>query len=239
MIVLSFARSRFPPDITATTRRDADRQRREQERYTKGNAASAEIGKATYLVDSARRLGAAQHAKTVFDQAANALNAATSAFSKEAFDDATRSAAQALGYAEEARTTTTTKLEQIKVQRKKEERDALVKDTLLRVQRNKESLDDFARQVSAKQLESVDGLVRLAEKLVQEDKAELALVNAERADALVQQAVQYAKDAKTTRRTRKRIQTNVLAVLLRPSRNLRALRVRMSVFALTARKTLI
>jgi flagellar motor protein MotB len=183
--------------ITATTRRDVDRQRREQERYTKGNAASAEIGKATLLVESARRLGAAQHAKTTFDQAVNALNAATSAFAKEAFDDATRSATQAQSAAEDARTTTSAKLEQIKAQRKKEERDALVKDILLRVQRNKDSLDDFARQVSAKQLESVDGLVRLAEKLMQEDKADLALVNAERADALVQQAVQYAKDVKT------------------------------------------
>lgn len=183
--------------LTALTRREQERQRREQTRYSQGVAASAEIGKATYLVEAARNLGAAQHAKASFDQAVNALNAAKDAFSKEAFDEATRAATQAQSLAENARNATATRLEQIKAQRKKEERDALVRDTLLRVQRNKETLDEFARQVSAKQLESVEALVRLAEKLLQEDKADLALVNAERADVLIQQAVQYAREAKT------------------------------------------
>lgn len=182
--------------LTALPRREQERQRREQTRYSQGVAAATEIGKATSLVEAARSLGAAQHAKASFDQAVNALNAAKDAFSKEAFDEATRAATQAQSFAENARNTTANRLEQIKAQRRKEERDALVRDALLRVQRNKETLDEFARQVSTKQLESVDALVRLAEKLLQEDKADLALVNAERADALVQQAAQYAREAK-------------------------------------------
>jgi flagellar motor protein MotB len=146
----------------------------------------------------AREAGGPSYAKAQFQQADSLLQQAVSLQEKETFDEATRIALQAQTVAKDARTTATAKGEQIRTQRRKEEKVAQVKDTILRTQRARDSLDEFSRRASSKQLESVEGLLRLADLLLQEDKADLALVNAERAEALVQEAAQHAKDAQAT-----------------------------------------
>ncbi|MBM3214192.1 DUF4398 domain-containing protein [Candidatus Poribacteria bacterium] len=180
--------------LTAMTKRDAARRQQAQSRINGATNAASEIGKAALLIEMARKAGAPLHAKQALDEAAAAHQRATRMMETEAFSDASQAAIQAQASAEQARVTATARAEQIKLQRKKEERIAQVKDTILRVQRGKDGMDDFTRSVSARQLESVDGLVRLADKLISEDKVDLALVNAERAEALIQEAIQYVKD---------------------------------------------
>jgi outer membrane protein OmpA-like peptidoglycan-associated protein len=181
--------------LTALTRRDAARQQSAREHLQSSVRAALEIGKATALHDVAQQVGAPRFARQPFDQADSALKQAQAAQRAGAFDDAVRFAIEAQLRAEEARKTALVRQEQERARQEREQRVALVRDTLHGVRTAREGLDEFVRRLSAKQLEFVDGLVRLAEKSLQEGNIVLAEVNADRAKMLVQEATQYAKDA--------------------------------------------